>query len=124
MKTITITDDYYKVKWEVSKNTKIVMYALMVIFNAAELFITLTCVNQFSAFLSMVFFDVLVFGTYYFGHRIPCVKWDVNWKKPEEHIDITAKQEKYRTIMNVVLVGIMIWGIVQTISAGTVIIVD
>ena len=120
MKDIYVKNDYYNVKWGISKFENVFAIIILVVFNIIEIMTVMDAKNSDSALIVFLFFDVIVLAMAYIGYKIPCVKWDVNRKKPEEQEDITEKQKKYRTIVNVVIIIIMIWGVAQTVATGSI----
>lgn len=124
MKETVVKNEYYNVKWSVSTLENYIAFIMLLVFNVIEIMNVMEAKNPDSALIVFLFFDVIAFIVTYIGYRVPCVKWDVNRKKTEEEEDITEKQKKYRTIMNVVIIIVMIWGVVQTIATGSIIMRD
>ena len=122
MKEKVIKNEYYNARWTISMLESLVGILLLAIFNIVEIFALFKVENFDSALIIFAFFDVIMIVAYYFGYRIPCVKFDINRKKPDEEEDITEKQKKYRNIINIVIVILMILGIVQTFASGSVVI--
>ncbi len=124
MKDTYVKNEYYNVKWSISNLEKYISVIMLLVFNVIEILNVMEAKNPDSALLVFLFFDAIAFVVTYIGYRVPCVKWDVNRKKSQEEEDITEKQKKYRTIMNVVIIIVMIWGVAQTIATGSIIMRD
>lgn len=124
MKETVVKNEYYNVKWSISTLENYIVVIMLLVFNAIEIMNVIEAKTPDSALIVFLFFDVIVFILTYIGYRVPCVKWDVNRKKSEEEEDISEKQKKYRTIMNVIIIIVMIWGVVQTIATGSIVMRD
>lgn len=122
MKNSIVTNDYYKVKWEISRGEKMVFPIMFCIFNVIEFLLAFTGRNMYETVLIVIFFDVVIGLLYYIGYRLPCIKWDINWKKQDTEVDITQKQKKYRIIINAVIVCVMLYGMLQTMMIGSIVI--
>ena len=122
MKEKIIKNDYYNASWSIGKFESLFGILLVLIFNVVEIIAINKVPNFDSALIVFTFFDVIVFVAYYFAYKIPCVKFAVDRPKPEETEDITQKQRKYRNMIIIAMIIVMIYGIMQTFASGSVVI--